>query len=125
MPTRSLLIAFGLITLFIFLFRTPLTERGLDTMVLYAGNFIMFVVTLVSAWFHYKGAASKNPNAFVRSVYGGNMIKLFSVMIAVMVYVLTIHSVSKFSIIACLLFYVIYTVIEVRAAMKTIKGSGK
>ena len=125
MPLRLLLFVFALLTLVIYLLGDQLTERGFDLNVLYAGNLILFLVTLLSAYFHYKGAASKNPNAFVRSVYGGNMIKMFSVMIAVMIYAFAIKPFNKYSIVTCLLFYVIYTVIEVRAAMKTVKGSGK
>lgn len=125
MPTRTLLFVFALLTLFIVVLKTKLIQWGFDINVLLAGNFLLFVVTGISAWFHFKGAAAKNPNAFVRSVYGGNMIKLFTVMIAVMTYALTVKQVSKYSIVVCLFFYVVYTVIEVRAAMKMIKGSGK
>lgn len=125
MPTRTLLFVFAIITLFIVGLKTKLIQWGFDINVLLAGNSLLFIVTAISAWFHFKGAASKNPQAFVRSVYGGNMIKMFTVMIAVMAYALTVKQVSKYSIVVCLFFYVVYTVIEVRAAMKMVKGSGK
>ena len=125
MPLRLMVIVFAVITLTIYFLKNKLTEWGFDTVVLYAGNLLLFLVSLISAYFHNKGAASKNPNAFVRSVYGGNMIKMFSVMIAVMIYGFTAKPFNKYSVIVCLLFYIIYTVIEVRAAMKTVKGTGK
>lgn len=125
MPLRLMVIVFAVITLTIYFLKNKLTEWGFDTVVLYAGNLLLFLVSLISAYFHTKGAASKNPNAFVRSVYGGNMIKMFSVMIAVMIYGFTAKPFNKYSVIVCLLFYIIYTVIEVRAAMKTVKGTGK
>ncbi|MGE5109182.1 MAG: hypothetical protein ACM3H8_16710 [Sphingobacteriales bacterium] len=125
MPSRLLVFVCAVITLAIFLLNKKLMDWGFDVVVLFAGNLILFIVTLISSYFHTKGAADKNPNAFVRSVYGGTMIKMFTVMIAVMVYAFTIKPFNKYSVIACLLFYVIYTVIEVRAAMKTVKASGK
>lgn len=125
MPSRLLLFVCAVITLSIFFLRDKLMDWGFDVMVLFAGNLVLFLVTLISSYFHTKAAANKNPNVFVRSVYGGTIIKMFTVMIVVMVYAFTVKPFNKYSVIACLLFYIIYTVIEVRAAMKTVKASGK
>ena len=97
MPLRLMVIVFAVITLTIYFLKNNLTEWGFDTVVLYAGNLLLFLVSLISAYFHNKGTASKNPNAFVRSVYGGNMIKMFSVMIAVMIYGFTAKPFNKYS----------------------------
>lgn len=125
MPVRLLLFICALITFIIFFLRNQLLDWGFDVMVLFAGNLLMFFVTLVVSWFHKKGAIDTNPNAFVRSVYAGTMIKMFVVMIAVVVYGFLMKPVNKPSIIVCLLLYVLYTVMEVRYAMKTVKESGK
>jgi hypothetical protein len=125
MPVRLLLFIFSIITFVIFFLRTKLEDLGFDVMVLFAGNLLMFLVTLVVSWFHKKGANNANPNAFIRSVYAGTMIKMFIVMIGVMVYAFVMKPVNKPSIITCLLFYALYTVVEVRFAMKIVKESGK
>lgn len=125
MPLRLLLFVCAVISLTIFFLRNKLMAWDFDVVVLFAGNLLFFFVTVISSYFHSKGAASKNPNAFVRSVYGGTMIKMFTVMIAVMIYAFTVKPFNKYSVIACLLFYVIYTVIEVKSAIKIVKASGK
>jgi hypothetical protein len=123
MPLRLLLMVCAIITLLIFLLKDNLMKWGFDIIVLYAGNLLLLAVTLASSYFHARGAANKNPNAFVRSVYGGTMLKMFAIMITVMVYGLTVKPFNKHSIITCLLLYIVYTFIEVRAAMKIVKAS--
>ncbi|MBI1780112.1 MAG: ATP synthase subunit I [Sphingobacteriales bacterium] len=121
MPVRLLLFLFAIITLIIFTLRNQLEARGFDVIILFAGNLLLFLVTLLSSWFHAKGAADKNPNAFVRSVYAGTMLKMFVIMAAVILYALIIKPFNKEAVITCLLLYVIYTVIDVKYAMRTVK----
>lgn len=125
MPVRLLLFLCALITLLIFALRNQLETWGFDVVVLFAGNLLLFLVTLLSSWFHAKGAADKNPNAFVRSVYAGTMLKMFVVMAAVILYAIIIKPFNKEAVIGCLVFYVVYTVIDVKYAMRTVKQQGK
>ena len=123
MPTRLLLVTGAVISMVIVLLKNQLTAWGFDIWVLFGGNLLLLVVTLISSYFHAKGAADKNPNAFVRSVYAATMLKMFTVMVAVMIYGFIAKPFNKHSVITCLALYIIYTVIEVRAAMKKIKAA--
>lgn len=125
MPLRLLLFLCAIITLIIFMLRNQLEDRGFDVIVLFAGNLILFLVTLISSWFHTKGATDKNPNAFVRSVYAGTMLKMFVIMAAVILYALIIKPFNKEAIITCLVLYVVYTVIDVKYAMRNVKQQGQ
>ena len=123
MPLRSLLLTASLVTVLIFLFKDKLMSSGFDIWVLFTGNLLLLVFTLISSYFHSKGAADKNPNAFIRSVYAATMLKMFGVAIAVMIYAFIAKPFNKYAVVSCMLLYIVYTVIEVKAAMKMIKAS--
>lgn len=121
MPLRFLLFLCAIITFIIFALRNQLEAWGFDVIVLFAGNLLLFLVTLLSSWFHVKGAKDENPNAFVRSIYAGTMIKMFVIMVVVILYGLIVKPFNKEAVIACLVLYVMYTVIDVKYAMRTVK----
>jgi hypothetical protein len=90
--------------------------------VLLIGNIILFAITLTSLLIHQRGTKAANPQAFVRSVYAGIMIKLFACMIAAAAYILSARAnVNKPALFGCMFLYVLYTVIEVRSLQKSIR----
>ncbi|HET9057638.1 MAG TPA: hypothetical protein VFN30_12405 [Chitinophagaceae bacterium] len=123
MPLRSLLFVCAVITLLIYLFRDSLFKWGFDIIVLYVGNILLLLVSVISLYFHIKGAGNKNSHAFVRGVYMATMLKMFVVALAVIAYAIMVKPFNKFSVVLCMLFYIIYTFIEIKAAIKITKAS--
>ena len=58
--------------------KTFLEQHGFDQSVLIIGNLVLFAATLLSFFSAKRGLIAENPNAFVRSVYGSIMVKLFT-----------------------------------------------
>ncbi len=116
---RPAILIFILLTSFFIIGKAFLIRKGFDQEVLITGNLFLFLITGVSFWMMSSGMKSKNTHAFMRNVYGGIMIKLFSCMILAAVYILSARkNVNKPALIACMFLYIIYTVIEVKALMK-------
>jgi hypothetical protein len=112
---------------FIFIFLTAffitgknfLVKKGFDPDVLLIGNIFLFLVTGFSFWLMSNGMKAKNNHAFIRSVYGGIMIKLFSCIVAAVIYIMTAKKdVNKPALFACMALYAVYTAIEVKGLMK-------
>jgi hypothetical protein len=87
------------------------------------GNLILFVVVLVSYIITYRSLHSGNAQAFLRAMYGSFLIKFFFLAIAAFVYIMMAKkNVNKPGLGVIALLYIIYTAIEIRALMKTLKG---
>ena len=62
---------------------------------------------------------TKNTPAFLRGVYGGIMLKLFSCLIIAFIYIMTYKkNVNKPALFFCMGLYIVYTFVEVKALMK-------
>lgn len=93
-----------------------------DQDVLIVGNVILFVITLVSYLLAQKALKNTNPNAFIRAVIGGIMIKLFVSIIAAVLYVATFkYQINKPALFACMALYLVYTFVEVSVLTKQLK----
>lgn len=101
-----------------------LLERwNADQDVLFFGNLLLFLITLVSFLIARKGLKNANPHAFVRSVYGGIMLKLFACIIAAFIYIASVgKGINKPAFFACMGLYLVYTFIEVSILTKLLKG---
>lgn len=88
------------------------TLKGYDLSVLHIGNWIIAVVSILSYVIMQKQVNAR-PEAFVRGVYGGTLLKLFVLIVTFFIYVLankeTLHKPTLF---VLMLFYAIYTIIE-------------
>jgi hypothetical protein len=100
-----------------------LQRWGADQNVLIIGNLLLAVITLISFAVSAKGLHNKNPHAFVRSAYGGIMIKLFICIIAAVIYIATFKKdLNKPALFTLMGLYLVYTFIEVSQLTKLLKN---
>ena len=99
-----------------------LQKWNADRNVLILGNLLLFVVTIISLFIGRKGLHSTNPHAFVRSVFGSIIIKLFVCMIAAFIYIAIFKKdLNKPAFFTCMGLYLVYTFMEVAALTKMLK----
>ena len=94
----------------------------IDFAVLFVGNAILFVATLISFYLYRKAIINKNPHVFVRFVYGGLLLKMIICIAAALVYILIArNNVNKIALFGCFGLYIIYTFAEVRMLIQLSK----
>jgi len=99
-----------------------LIKKGIDPDVMIIGNMVLFLVMLVSFLLTKRSLQSKNPNVFVRAMYGSFLIKFFILAIAAFVYIIVAKKdVNKPALITCMGLYILYTVFEVSSLLKLLK----
>lgn len=87
---------------------------NMDRELLIGGNLFLFAITFISFLIARKGLQNENPNAFVRSVYGSIMFKLFICLIAAFVYIaLQRRNLNKPAFFSLMGLYLVYTFLEV------------
>ena len=119
---QPVILLFVLLTAFFIVGRNLLEKWGADQGVLIIGNTLLFLITLTSFVMALKGLKNANPHAFVRSVYGSIMIKLFVAIIATFVYTATSkYQVNRPALFTCMGLYLVYTFIEVSVLTKELK----
>jgi hypothetical protein len=100
--------------------QSRLSEKGFDQEVLVYGNIILFTIFLVSFMMVSKGQRSKNNHEFFRLMYGSFILKLFFLAGIAFAYIMTMKkAVNKPALFLCMALYVVYTIIEVTALMKS------
>lgn len=81
--------------------------------VLYIGNGVIFLLSVVSYAIGSRFAASESNSAFMRGVLGGTFLKFFLAIIFALIYIVTNKgNINVADIIALMLMYVIYTTVE-------------
>ena len=119
---RPMILVFILLNVFFITARQWLVNKGVDQEVMIIGNLLLFVVSAIIFLITHRSLQSSNPNAFVRAMYGGFIIKFFAVAIAAFIYIMIVKkNVNKPALFACLLLYVVYTFIEVRTLLGVLK----
>ena len=99
-----------------------LKQYGLSYPVLMGGNLILFLVTIVSLYFHVKGFLHKNIQVFFRSVYGALMIKMIFCAASVVIYALIAKpNINKPALYVSMALYFVYSFIEVRMIFRLMK----
>ena len=94
--------------------RSKLEAWNVSQDLLIYGNLFLFSVTFFSFLIARKGLQNENPNAFVRSVYGSIMFKLFLCLIAAFVYIaIQKKGLNKPAFFGLMGLYLVYTFIEV------------
>lgn len=122
-PFLPIVLLFILLNGFFIAGKNMLQRWNADQEVLIYGNLILFLITLISFLLARRGLKNSNPHAFVRSVYGGIMIKLFICIIAAFIYIASFgKSLNKPAFFACMGLYLLYTFIEVSILTKLLKG---
>ena len=121
-PLRPMILVFVLLNALFLTGRSWLERKGVDQDVLIIGNFILFIVILISYLMTRRSLDAANPNVFVRAMYGSFIIKFFVFAIAAFVYImLNRENVNKPALIACMGLYIIYTYFEVATLIRLLK----
>ncbi len=96
-----------------------LAKNGIDYLVVFFANFILFLLAALGALRHYKALQNSNPHAFVRSVLSATVLKLFVIAGSVFGYILVAgESRSINAVLLSMGLYIVYTAIEVTGASK-------
>lgn len=113
------IIVFVFINLLILTSFNTLATFNISNSVLLGSNLFFFLLSLISIAIQNKALSNKNPNAFIRSIMVGMIMKMFSTAIAVVVYFFQsgIHF-NKRGVFISLLFYLIYLATEVITMIK-------
>ncbi len=99
--------------------KIKLAEWNMEVKILLWGNILLFAICFASFELCVRGLHSKNNHAFFRMVYGSFMLKLLLIAGAALVYILLEKkNVNIPALISCMVFYLIYTGLEVAALMK-------
>ncbi len=121
-PIRPLFIVFILINALALTGKSLLVKYNFNQELLILGNLLLFVVILVSYIITYRSLHAPNPQAFIRAMYGSFLLKFFFLAIAAFVYIMIAkNDVNKPGLAVCAFLYIIYTAIEIRALMGTLK----
>lgn len=94
--------------------RSNFTAWNVSQDVVIGGNIFLFVVTFFSFLIAKKGLQHQNPHAFMRSVYGSIMFKMFLSIIAAFIYIaINKKGLNKPALFICMGLYLVYTFLEV------------
>jgi len=117
------IVFFFIITTGLFVSAKKLFERyNIDQEVVIIGNLVLFIVTMLSLIIGKRTVSSSNPNAFVRGIMIGTMLKLFACAIAAFIYIMMFRDkLSKPALVVCMFLYIIYTIIEVNTLKKLLR----
>lgn len=114
-----LVVVFLIIGALILVFRTSLSQYGVDWQVLSGGNIFVYAITMISMHLLTKGMTAETTPAFLRNAYGGIMFKLFACAGAAFIYILASgKNLNKPALFASMLLYIVYTFIELSVIMK-------
>jgi hypothetical protein len=114
-----LFVVFIFFSVLILLTKLFFANTGVDLLVLMAANCLFFLVSLIAFRIQQRAMVNTNPNAFVRSVMGGVMLKMFVCIAAVMLYVLLSgKNFNKPAVFISMVIYLVYLGVEVAVLMK-------
>jgi hypothetical protein len=116
LPVLVIFIGLNIIILGI---QTLCIKYNIDSTVLYSANLLFFITSILVFFMQKKALTNPNPNVFVRSIIAGMMIKMFSTVIAVLVYVVSNSNYyNKKAVFISMLMYLVYLGAEVMAISK-------
>ncbi|OQP52074.1 hypothetical protein A4H97_26025 [Niastella yeongjuensis] len=119
---RPLLLLFVITTALFITSRARFARWNVDADVLIIGNLVLFAAAAVSFYLFSRSWNSRNPQAILRTVYGGMFSKMMICLIAVIIYLSIVgKGFNKAGIIGCMFLYVLYTTLEVVILMKLSK----
>lgn len=110
---------FVLINILCVSFQAQLQQHNINPLVVQGGNGLLFLLAVISALMHFKALKTENPHAFVRSIMGATVLKLFTIAGAAFIYVyMSGPARSKYALLICMGLYIIYSIIEVAGAFR-------
>lgn len=113
--------------LFIFIFITALCiagknwleKNGISQELVLSGNLILALVSGLAYYVNLRSLRSPNPQAPVRGMYGGFILKFFVLALAAFIYImLAKENVNKAGLMILAGLYILYTAFETRALMQ-------
>jgi len=118
------LLLFVLINGIILILRGFLIKNGFNISVLFAGNFFIFCLTVISLVIHWAGTKTNSGQIFIRHFYLSSIIKIMLVFFVVVLYAFTADKINRPSVIACMLLYLAYAFFEVATLIRKKKADG-
>lgn len=116
---KPVAVIFLLLSIGCFAFAGWLDAHGINHLVLFFANLLLALITLVACNIHYGSLKNSNPHAFVRGVTLASFMKLMVIAVSVFVYLLAAgENRSVYAVVVAMLFYIIYSIFEVKGAMK-------
>lgn len=115
----SLILLFLVVNLVCLLFKNGYIRISfyLDENVVVVANALLFLLALVGTYRHVKAIGDPNPNVFIRSIMLMTVLKFFVLCGAAIIYVvLAKQNRNVPGIIAAMILYILYAVLEVRGA---------
>lgn len=110
---------FVAVNIFCLSFQAQLAQKQINPQVVQAGNGLLFLLAVISAFMHFRALKTENPHAFVRSIMGATVMKLFTIAGAAFIYIyVSGKDRSKYAILVCMGLYIIYSIVEVAAAFR-------
>lgn len=83
------------------------------------GNTILFIAAALSFYFFLGSLRNNRAAVFMRHIYGGMMIRMFIVLIAALIYIVSQgKAVNKGAVFICMFLYFVYSFLEVSIMMK-------
>ena len=118
-PIRPLILVFIVISAFGIIGKDWLLKNGISQDLLIYGNLLLFVVTFGAYYINTSSLRSSNPNAPVRGMYAGFMIKFFLIALAAFIYIIIDKKqVNKPGLMILAGLYIVYTALETKALMQ-------
>src|SRR5947209_17707652 len=103
--------------------RSRWTAWNVDQDVLIAGNLFLFAVTFFSFLIAENGLQNKNPHAFMRSIMGSIIFKMFLCIIAAFIYIsIYKKGLNKAGLFICMGLYLVYTFLEVSILTRLLRN---
>lgn len=116
---KPIIFLFFIVTILVLIFSNWLDAHEVNHSVLLIANCILLILIFTTGFLHIKAAGNNNPHAFVRSIMLSTFIKLIVIAVTIFIYFNAAgDSRSIYAVGASMLLYVIYTVLEVRGAMR-------
>ncbi len=113
---------FIIINVVLYFLRSFLQSQGVDSNFVIGANIILFLISISGLLLQSRTVQSANPNAFIRGIYSSLIIKMFTVIAAILIYVAIMsHELNKAGIFIAMAFYVLYTCVEVFQLMKLLR----
>jgi hypothetical protein len=122
-PILGSFLFFLAVTVTCIVLRSKGGEWGWDFDVLLVGNLVVFMATLGSYFLLRKSLYSKNPQAFVRAMYGSFILKFFIIVVAAFAYIMAAgKNANKPALFTSLGLYFIYMFIEISVLTRMMKN---
>jgi hypothetical protein len=121
-PFVPLVVLFLGLTLTFLLLQVSFQNAPVDYRVLLGGNFLLFVVGIITTRMNIRAMKHQHTQGFLRLVYGAFIFKFFVLAIAAFIYIAIFKKmISKPALFGCLGLYFVYTLIEMRSVVKMSK----